>query len=294
MSSKKLKPVIYHDQRETVDFQTGELVKKESHKVVKKPSTPDFIMLFTKTAPYLAEAKLTQAASSVLWAILSGDFVKPGNFVDLSPAARRRISELTNLKRNTVNAIISTLLKKKILIRDTKDGTIPVRSADVYLNPHIFGKGFWPDIERLRYEVSVDFDFKKLEATTETSIKTYYRDEDLENGKQIKVVGAEEYIDEDGTINRDVYVETVDEEAAVADTSAETTVPLLENNRNEAIEDIRQRVNEKTGGDEQVSDDLAELKRLELENKQKQLQIEYLKALIEAKKLGIDVDELNQ
>lgn len=152
---------VYQEITKTTDHETGEIKTTSDRKVVKKNSTPDFIMLFTQTAPMLAEARLTAAQSQVLFEILS-NYVARNNLCIINAAVKEEISQKHDLKYDTVDTNIRALVKKEILVKNKSESG---RGSHYYLNPHIFGKGSWQDIEALRYEIAAEYNFKTLEYT---------------------------------------------------------------------------------------------------------------------------------
>jgi hypothetical protein len=159
---------VYQEITKTLDHNTGELKTTSDRKVIKKNSTPDFIMLFTQTAPMLADARLTAAQSQTLFEILSS-YVSRNNLCIINAATKEEISIKYGLKYTTVDQNIRALCDKEIILRQkTESG----RGSQYYLNPHIFGKGSWQDIEALRYEIAAEYNFKTLEYTKKEKVGT--------------------------------------------------------------------------------------------------------------------------
>jgi hypothetical protein len=165
--------VLYEERQRTVDSATGELKDERVHTLVKK-TTPEFIMLFQQTSEPLRNANLTTAQSSLLFEILVGGYILRDNRVDLTPGARDEMEINTKLSRNTINKAIGVFVEKKLILRE------PGKRSGHLLNPFIFGKGRFTDLEKLRIEVATEFDFDKLESTrTEKTASTYKQSQEL-------------------------------------------------------------------------------------------------------------------
>lgn len=157
---------VYQEITKEVDHITGELKMTSDRKVVKKNSTPDFIMLFTQTAPMLADAKLTAAQSQTLFEILSS-YVSRNNLCIINTATKDAIAQKYSLKYTTVDQNVRALVDKQIILRQTVEGQ---RGSQYFLNPHVFGKGSWTDIEALRYEIAAEYNFKTLEYSKKETV----------------------------------------------------------------------------------------------------------------------------
>ena len=252
----KKKAVVYQEVEKVVDRETGEVVEAKEKQVIRRSQTPDFIMLFTKTSPMLANSKLTTAQSSILFNILTGNYIQQGNYLDLSSATRGEIEEKTKLSRNTINQSISSLTKKEIILRKKVGG-----SYRYFLNPFIFGKGNFQNIESLRYEVSLEYDFNKLELHERNKTATTYEEANELLETPHKVVSNTETIQEDtGVVHQVIEVEEDKENPN------QGQLPLFEeeNTSNNDIEYIRE------------------------QNRAKELSIKELELKIKAKELGIE------
>lgn len=192
--SREDKNVIYRQDIKSVDNATGEVTNTTSRKLSKVKRTPDFIMLFTKHVAFLEH--LLKGETAVLSEILS-KYVGIENLLNMSPAIRAAITRKLEVDKSYVNKAISGLVKKEIIIKD-QDGL-------AYLNPHLFGKGNWEDVNQLRHEIAYDFDFEKLEFKETRKLAASY-DEDFDMNNH-KVVDTLEYKDEDGVDTQEIVVE---------------------------------------------------------------------------------------
>lgn len=258
---------LFEMEVDETDFNTGEVKKTTKAKVVKKPKTPEFLMLFTAGAPLLRDARLTSSAELVLSKILE-KWVLQKNRVELGTTFVNYLVEHLGSSRSTIYTAVGLLKKRQVLVQD-KEGTTGAEIKNAwYLNPYIFGKGKWNDIQKLRFDLSVEFDFVSLEASSRATRIAEYIDEDEEfKPNNYNVIS---HSVEDDVENNIKEVEIVVEE------KMKMPVPII---TEEAL-------------NQEVQDNL---KILEAENKSKELDIELkkitmeeLKMKIEAKKMGID------
>jgi hypothetical protein len=194
--------VVYQETTKEVDHITGEVKTTSDRKVVKKNSTPDFIMLFTQTAPMLAEAKLTAAQSQTLFEILSS-YVSRNNLCIINTATKDAIARKYELKYTTVDQNVRALVDKQIILRQTVEGQ---RGSQYFLNPHVFGKGSWTDIEALRYEIAAEYNFKTLEYSKKETVGAATG---LMQASQTphQVVGHTSMTDDDGVLHEEVVIQ---------------------------------------------------------------------------------------
>src|SRR5271155_292797 len=131
MSKRKLVQTVF--EHTEVDYQTGAVAKYKSIKKVTR-TTQEFLLAYVEAISKLAGCSGSQL-KVVLACLRYVDYNT--NELLLNPNRRNQICELTGLKRDTVNTVISKLYKKNIFIRENKTS---------YLNPHLFFKG--RDLER--------------------------------------------------------------------------------------------------------------------------------------------------
>jgi len=249
-----------------LDGMTGEVTSTTKTKVVKREKTPDFIMLFTAGTPLLRDANLTKREQLILNIILE-KYVGFSNRVEISTVLRKNLKSTLSYSDSTVYKGINGLQKKNILVEHTGNDENTIEDA-WYLNPHIFGRGHWNDIKKLRYDLQVDFDFERLEAkSSSTRIATYSDAEELlaKNLKEVdRVVTKSE---DNNTIDTEIVVDKINQEEIKGNRFSEDIELLKQQNRAKELE--------------------IELKKLE--NQEKKINAEELYAKIEAKKMGIDI-----
>jgi len=191
------------------DMETGEIKSKSTAKVVKKNKTPDFLMLFTAGAPLLRDANLTTSSELVLSKILE-KWVLRKNRVDISRVMIDHLKATLGYSRSSIYTAISLLKTKKILVDDVDGVAGDEIKGAWYLNPYIFGKGKWDDIKKLRYNLSVEFDFQQLKASSKSTRIAEYRDDELDDleNKDLKIIEHKMKKDElTNTIDAEILVE---------------------------------------------------------------------------------------
>lgn len=258
---------LFEMEVDETDFVTGELKKSTKAKVVSKPKTPDFLMLFTAGAPLLRDANLTKSSEKVLSKILE-KWVLRKNRVELSTTLINYLMDEFQSSRSTIYTAISLLKEKQILVQDIEGITGDYIKGAWYLNPYIFGKGKWNDISKLRFDLSVEFDFNKLEASSKaTRIAEYDENivDQFNNGEYEILDSKIEHNEQNNVTEAEILVEKNVNKASSKD------IHLIEQKKNENINE----------------DKTLELEILKEKNKEKELSIEEMKLKIEIQKLGI-------
>lgn len=166
--TKKINQVI---EKSIIDGGTGELISQETNATYTLPKEPDYIKLYIRDILYLQDMpeNLTPFLMSLVkrMTYASSDW---GNCVVLNAAIRKVIQEECGYKaRQTVYNNTRKLIQGGILKEIVKD---------VYqLNPYIFGRGEWKDIEKIRAEVS----YSKIEG------RTFKANFEYEEAKKLKL-----------------------------------------------------------------------------------------------------------
>lgn len=169
--SSKVKKINQVIEKSIVDGETGELISKEINTGYTLPKEPDYIKLYIRDILYLQD--MPENLTPFLMALVkrmtyaSSDW---GNCVVLNAALRKVIQKECGYKaRQTVYNNTRKLIQGGILKEIVKD---------VYqLNPYIFGRGEWKDIEKIRAEVS----YSKVEG------RTFKANFEYEEAKKIKL-----------------------------------------------------------------------------------------------------------
>jgi hypothetical protein len=261
--------ILFEQRERTIDYDTGSLKEERVHTLIKK-TTPEFIMLFTQTSYSLRQANLTSAQSKLLFEVLTGGYILRDNRIDLSSGARDAIVANTGLSRNTVNKAIAKFVSEDLIIREAGKRTGHI------LNPYIFGKGRFQDLEKLRLEVTTEYDFKTLEASSKEKTTGVYKQ------SQELIESEHEIVDEKIT-NQDNQIHHLIEVAKVE------SCPMDKDEQVEKVEVIEEFVPLNSN---EMSDHAFELEMLkeqnrakELDNKSKELENESLKLKIELMKM---------
>lgn len=151
------KTIIYQDTRTTIDEVSGEIVETTSDKVVKIPQTPDFVMAFTKDIGYLSA--LSGGAAKLLFGLMG--VVDRNNEITLNASRKKLLAEQTGLKLGSIDSTLHQLKKKGIILTIDK--------GIFALNPHLFGKGKWKNIQKMRMSIEYDFLSQTKKIDYETS-----------------------------------------------------------------------------------------------------------------------------
>jgi len=188
------KNIVYREDIKSIDNKTGEIIHIKNRKISKVPRTPDFIMLFTKHLAFLEH--LIKGETAVLFEILA-KYVGFENLLNISAPIRASITNKLKVDKSYVNKAIQGLMKKNIIIKNSE--------GLLYLNPHLFGKGNWEDIHKLRHEIAYDFDFENFEYQESRKVSIIYDTEfDIKNHN---IIDTQEYEDEKGVLTEEITVE---------------------------------------------------------------------------------------
>ena len=135
---------------EVINGETGELITKKTNRTLSWGNEPAYVKLYLDNILYLSDMPTKHA--SVLYALLkraSDAGEEEGMQVIVNASLKRRIQESLGFKNiSSINNAITDLTKGNIIYR--------VDVGIYNFNPHLFGKGEWQDIARLRLEVDYD------------------------------------------------------------------------------------------------------------------------------------------
>lgn len=137
MATKKL---VQETHTQTVDHSTGEITQETNQKVVQLPSEPPFIKIYVEDIESLY--KLPDGTHRVLLELLKK--LDYEGKISLNKTNKLAICEKIGWKTvASLDNYLSKHLVKKDIFR--KEGT------GVYIpNPHLFGRGKWPKIQKER------------------------------------------------------------------------------------------------------------------------------------------------
>lgn len=128
----------------TVIDENGVIKRKEEDRTIDWGKEPNYIKVYLDTILYLKD--LPKGLNGILTAFLKR--MSYGNQLVLNAALKRQIAKEVGLSMSSINNAITKFVKGEILIRE---------DTGLYrVNPHLFGKGDWSDIAKIRLEVVFD------------------------------------------------------------------------------------------------------------------------------------------
>lgn len=134
----------------TVVDEDGQITYQEEEKVINWGTEPNYIKVYLDTILYLKD--LPKGLNSILYAFLKR--MSYGNQLVINAALKRQIAKELELSLSSINNAISKFVKGELLIRE---------DTGLYkVNPHLFGKGDWKDIAKIRLEVTFDTQGKTI------------------------------------------------------------------------------------------------------------------------------------
>ena len=129
---------IYKSEMETLNQETGEIIKSEKTHTYKIPQEDSYIKIYIKDLQDITS--LPNGLDKVIQELFR--YTNYDNEILLTAGRRRKIAERLGQQLNTINKYISKLIKAKVIIKD-------IESA-YFLNPYYFGKGKWTDVIKKR------------------------------------------------------------------------------------------------------------------------------------------------
>ncbi|WP_412839914.1 replication/maintenance protein RepL [Bacillus paranthracis] len=128
----------------TIVNEDGQITHQEEEKVINWGTEPNYIKVYLDTILYLKD--LPKGLNSILYAFLKR--MSYGNQLVVNAALKRQIAKELGLSLSSINNAISKFVKGELLIR---------KDTGLYkVNPHLFGKGDWKDIAKIRLEIVFD------------------------------------------------------------------------------------------------------------------------------------------
>lgn len=137
----------------TIVDENGNTLKKESNTVYSVPTEPPYVKMYLDTILYLKD--LPKGHNPILMSILKRlPWANQEQDIALNAGIKRKIAKEVGCSVSKVNNAITDLVKGEVLFR-TDVGVYQV-------NPHLFGRGEWNDIAKLRLEVTFDKNGKTI------------------------------------------------------------------------------------------------------------------------------------
>lgn len=168
--------VVFEQKSVIIDHDSGQVKESKTDQLKKIPATPDFVMAFTRDMGYLRD--LTGGASKLLFGLMQ--VVDRNNEITLNKARKKRISEATGISLSSIDSTLNQLKKKDVILQ--------VERGIYQLNPYLFGKGKWKNINKMR--MSIEYNFSTLEKKVEYETE-YGEDEENPNLLDFDGGGAE-------------------------------------------------------------------------------------------------------
>jgi len=140
--SEENKKIIFQQSRTVID-ENGELKDYELITDAIISREPDYVKLYLNTV--LASKNLPVTHNQLLneiLSIMSYANVDEGQIVYILPVDRENIAKKIKQKPDTVKKAIIDFVKTGILMK--------IANGKYRVNPHLFGKGDWKDIRRIR------------------------------------------------------------------------------------------------------------------------------------------------
>ena len=135
---ERMSKITYTEKIEEVDHETGEVKKSSTTKVMKIPSEPPFVKLYL--ADMCKMYDIPKVGNNVLNELLK--LTNYNNEIILNSTIKKRIENELSLKKGILDNNLTKLKKANILKSEERGVYI--------LNPNLFGKGSWHDINKLR------------------------------------------------------------------------------------------------------------------------------------------------
>ncbi|MDC3422864.1 replication/maintenance protein RepL [Aquibacillus koreensis] len=155
----------------TVTNEDGQITHQEEEKTINWGSEPNYIKIYLDTILYLKD--LPKGLNGILYAFLKR--MSYGNQLVVNAALKRQIAKELDLSLSSINNGLSKFVKGEILFRE---------DTGLYkVNPHLFGKGEWKDIAKIRLEITFDKNGKTVmsEIERKEEIERKRREEQSEN-----------------------------------------------------------------------------------------------------------------
>ena len=150
--AENLRRINQYVEKAIVD-ENGNTLKKESNTVYSVPTEPPYVKMYLDTILYLKD--LPKGHNPILMSILKRlPWANQEQDIALNAGIKRKIAKEVGCSVSKVNNAITDLVKGEVLFR---------MDVGVYqVNPHLFGRGEWNDIAKLRLEVTFDKNGKTI------------------------------------------------------------------------------------------------------------------------------------
>lgn len=152
----KTRKILNQTSSTIINEQTGEIISSKETSTIKISIEPSFVKLYLDAVMYIADVptSIANVVCCILKRLPYAD--SKSNEIVLNKCVRQKIAEEIGYSEAYVKKSIINLVKGKLLIHD--DST--KRSCNYQVNPYIFGKGEWKDIEELRLHIKFNSEGK--------------------------------------------------------------------------------------------------------------------------------------
>ena len=156
---------LLKNEKEIIDYQTGEIISREDVKVTKEKNREKFIKIFIDNLDYVIEA-LKPIEKGIFFVLMHE--MNYHNVVTINSTLRKSTQIALNLSQPAVSKGINALIEKKVLIKIEADNAeefnVSFYTGKEYLvNPQLIGSGSFKELSRIRRVITTTFDFDTLE-----------------------------------------------------------------------------------------------------------------------------------
>jgi len=138
--------------------ENGQVVNYEQNTSYYIEQEPPYVKMYLDTILYLKDLKKTY--NPVLMAILKRlPWANQNQSIAINAGIKRQIAKEVGCSVGNVSNAITDFVKGEVLFR--------VDTGVYNINPHLFGRGDWNDIAKLRLEVVFDTNGKTIQGTIE-------------------------------------------------------------------------------------------------------------------------------
>lgn len=266
---------VYTEKQIEISGTTGEVLKENEIYITKAKNRDDFIKFFVDNLSFIG-SDLLNAERQVLFILLTKIDYK--NIIYINSDLRRDIEALLKVSKSTVSVAINGLKKKGVVLSlsDSLKKELGTFSDNAFIiNPNIAGRGSFNELQKLRQDISIEYDFEKLEVKQKYNIKSKYD-------------GFDE-------ISNNIQNHEIKEIKQTQDKKS-TEVCIVEKDQKNIIEidDIIEQPTHISKSQNIKTDKEIELELVREQNEAKRLDIENLKAKNENLKLQIQLKALDQ
>lgn len=266
---------VYTEKQMEISGTTGEVLKENEIYVTKAKNRDDFIKFFVDNLSFIG-SDLLNAERQVLFILLTKIDYK--NIIYINSDLRRDVEALLKVSKSTVSVAINGLKKKGVILSlsDSLKKELGTFSDNAFIiNPNIAGRGSFNELQKLRQDISIEYDFEKLEVKQKYNIKSKYD-------------GFDE-------ISNNMENHEIKEIRQTQDKKS-TEVCIVEKDQNNIIDvnDVIEQPTPISKSQNIKTDKEIELELVREQNEAKRLDIENLKAKNENLKLQIQLKALDQ